>query len=71
LDLNYPTNQNKIFIVFIKLVDAVGISIIIASIFTYTSGTSQFIEINQRLTERPHDTYHEWHFSKKRGQVFA
>lgn len=44
LDLNYPTNQGKIFTVFIKLIDAVGISIIIASIFTFASGTSEFIE---------------------------
>jgi len=44
LDLMYPNSCNKIFIVIIKLLDAIGISIVIASIFTFASGTSQFID---------------------------
>jgi len=44
LDLNYQNNSDKVFIVIIKLLDAIGISIIIASIFTFASGTSQFID---------------------------
>jgi len=45
LDINYPEIKGeKIFPVFISLINAIGIAIIIASIFTFASGTSQFIK---------------------------
>lgn len=44
LDLNYPAEGRRYWLsITIKLIEAVGVSILIASIFTFASGTSDFI----------------------------
>jgi len=50
LDQHFPV---KIYLVavIIKLCEAIGISIVIASIFTYASGTSQFVDKIQKLLQ--------------------
>lgn len=53
LDLVYPeSDRGNMLTVFIKLIDGIGISVLIASIFTFASGTSQFVEkINSLLKD--------------------
>ena len=53
LDLQYPEDsRSNILTIVIKLIDGIGISVLIASIFTFASGSSQFIEkINTLLKD--------------------
>ncbi|KAB5624082.1 hypothetical protein F7234_09490 [Pseudomonas putida] len=52
LDLNFPTpNRPYIYTTAINLIQAVGASVLIASIFTYASGTSEFVDKIRTLLE--------------------
>jgi hypothetical protein len=52
MDLNYPSAARSYWVtLIIKLVEAVGVSVLIASIFTYASGTSEFVEKIKDLLE--------------------
>ena len=52
LDLKYPAaNRTFLFSVIINLLQAIGASVLIASIFTYASGTSQFVDKIRNLLE--------------------
>lgn len=52
VDSKYPISERSYFIgIMLKLLEAVGISIFIASIFTFASGTSEFINKIKNLLE--------------------
>ncbi|MFH0710198.1 MAG: hypothetical protein V2A75_08330 [Pseudomonadota bacterium] len=52
LDLHYPsTSRTYSLSIFIKSIEAIGLSVIIAAIFSFASGTSGFIEKIQSLLE--------------------
>ena len=52
IDLNYPSNDRKYWLsITMKLIEATGASILIASIFTFASGTSDFIDKIKELLE--------------------
>jgi hypothetical protein len=52
LDLYFPSsNREYIVSISIKLIEAIGISVLIASIFTFASGTSDFVDKIQGLLE--------------------
>lgn len=52
LDLQYPsTSRGLTFSIFISMIQSIGLAILIASIFSYASGTSEFIEKVKKLLE--------------------
>ena len=52
LDLNYPQKDRAYwFSIVMKLIEATGASILIASIFTFASGTSDFVDKIKELLE--------------------
>lgn len=52
LDLNYPSKDRAYwFSIVMKLIEATGVSILIASIFTFASGTSDFVDKIKELLE--------------------